>query len=85
MYNEEMEEEESYVPLNWDKLVRNNAIWEVIKEELEELEAESLMKIITVAKQQGFKDAQIFNPMLPEEEVEYEDLMEGSIEDSTED
>lgn len=85
MYNEEMEDEESYVTLNWDKLVRNSAIWEVIKEELDDIEAESLMKIITVAKEQGLKDAQIFNPIMPEEEVEYEDLKEGSIEDSTKD
>lgn len=85
MFIEEMEDEESFVPLNWDKLVRNPAVLEVIKEELDELEAESLMKIITVAKEQGLKDAQIFNPVLPEEEVDYKDLREGSIEDSTED
>lgn len=85
MYSEEMEYEEKYVPLNWDKLSKNPNIWSVIKEELDDLEAEALMKIITVAKSEGFKDAQIFNPMVPEEQIEYEDLLEGSIEDSTED
>lgn len=72
---DEMEMEESYVPLNWDKLSSNPAVWEVIKEEMNnKFEAECLMKIITAAKEAGMKDAQIFLPIVPMEEVNYSEL-----------
>lgn len=81
----DMEEEESYVPLNWDKLSSNPDVWEVIKEEMDnKFEAECLMKIITAAKEAGMKDAQIFLPIVPMEEVDYEDMMTTPFEDSTE-
>ncbi len=44
------EKEEEFVPLNWDALVKNPAVFEAIKEEMEDkFSAECLMKIITAA------------------------------------
>ena len=76
-------EDESYVPLNWDYLMSNPDVLEEIKSHLDMLEAECLMAIITKAKEQGMKDAQIFLAM-PEKE-EYADLESDDFEDSTED
>jgi hypothetical protein len=84
-YEKEEDNEEEYIPLNWDSLFKNKDVLEVIKEELDNLDAECLMKIITAAKQQGLKDLQIFKPLTPVVEVEYEDLTEGAFPDSTED
>jgi hypothetical protein len=82
---EEKDNGEDFVPLNWDSLMENPAVLETIKEELNNLSAECLMTIITSAKQQGLKDLQIFKPLTPVFEVDYEDLTEGAFPDSTED
>lgn len=75
-------EEENFVPLNWDNLIKNPEVWMEIKRHLPMMEAECLMAIITKAKEQNMKDSQIFLPV----EVEYEDLSESDpFEDSTED
>ena len=70
----EMMQEEEMVPLNWDALSSNEGVWDVIKEELDKLSSYCMMKIITAAKGEGLKDAQIFKPMTKEVEVEYEEL-----------
>lgn len=82
----EMMNEEEMVPLNWDSLITNEGVFEAIKEELDALSPYCMMKIITAAKGEGLKDAQIFKPMTKEVEVEYEEL-EGSdpFGDTTED
>lgn len=75
-------EEENFVPLNWDNLIKNPEVWMEIKRHLPMMEAECLMAIITKAKEQNMKDSQIFLPV----EAEYEDLSESDpFEDSTED
>jgi hypothetical protein len=86
MEYEMMGEKEEMVPLNWDFLISNEGVFEVIKEELDALSPYCMMKIITAAKGEGLKDAQIFKPMTKEVEVEYEEL-EGSdpFGDSTKD
>lgn len=66
--------EEEMVPLNWDSLMTNEAVWEAIKEELDRLSPYCMLKIITAAKGEGLKDAQIFKPMTKEIEVDYEEL-----------
>lgn len=71
-----MMEEEEMVPLNWDSLITNEGVFEAIKEELDALSPYCMMKIITAAKGEGLKDAQIFKPMTKEIEVEYEELEE---------
>ena len=72
----EMMNEEEMVPLNWDSLITNEGVFEAIKEELDALSPYCMMKIITAAKGEGLKDAQIFKPMTKEVEVEYEELEE---------
>ena len=72
----EMKEQEEMVPLNWDSLITNEGVFEAIKEELDALSPYCMMKIITAAKGEGLKDAQIFKPMTKEIEVEYEELEE---------
>jgi hypothetical protein len=72
----EMMNEEEMVPLNWDSLITNEGVFEAIKEELDALSPYCMMKIITAAKGEGLKDAQIFKPMTKEIEVEYEELEE---------
>ena len=64
---------EDYVPLNWDKLVKNPAVFETIKEEMEKkFSADCMMTIITAAKEAGLKDKEIFGPMEEEESEEEE-------------
>lgn len=86
------EKEEEFVPLNWDALVKNPAVFEAIKEEMEDkFSAECLMKIITAAKEAGLKDKDIFLPMQADEEEdkaeeeEYVSPFEDSIGNSLED
>ena len=79
------ENENEYVPLNFEKLSKNAAVWEVIKEEMQNLSGECLMKIITAAKEQGLKDSQIFMPMTEVVTVEYQDPFDDSTEDNSED
>jgi hypothetical protein len=69
-----MSESEEFVPLNWDSLITNEGVWEVIKEELDKLSPYCMMTIITAAKGEGLGDKQIFKPMTKEVEVEYEEL-----------
>lgn len=65
-----MENEKEYISLNWDNLIKDPDLWEVIKEELDYgLEGECLMKIVTAAKAKGYKDSQVFMPMQEEEIV----------------
>lgn len=82
MYDKENENE--YVPLNFEELSKNPAVWEVMKEEMNYLSGDCLMKIITAAKEQGLKDDKIFIPAMKVVEVEFEDLFKSSIVDSTE-
>ena len=82
MYDKEYEND--YVPLNFDELSKNPAVWEVIKEEMNYLSGDCLMKIITAAKEQGLKDDKIFMPAVKVVEVEFEDLFKSSIDDTTE-
>jgi hypothetical protein len=82
MYDKENENE--YVPLNFEELSKNPAVWEVMKEEMNYLSGDCLMKIITAAKEQGLKDDKIFVPAMKVVEVEFEDLFKSSIVDSTE-
>lgn len=69
-----MEGKEEFVPLNWDALITNEGVWEVIKEELDKLSPYCMMTIITAAKGEGLMDKDIFKPMTKEVEVEYEEL-----------
>lgn len=70
--------ENEFVPLNIEELSKNDAVWEVIKEEINYLSGECLMKIITAAKEQGLKDNQIFMPAVETTEVEFADPFETS-------
>jgi len=82
MYDKEYEND--YVPLNFEELSKNPAVWEVIKEEMNYLSGDCLMKIITAAKEEGLKDDKIFMPAVKVVEVEFEDLFKSSIDDTTE-
>ena len=65
---------EDYVPLNWDKLVKNPAVFETIKEEMEKkFSVDCMMTIITAAKEAGLKDKDIFAPMKAEDSEEDEE------------
>lgn len=77
MYDKENE----FVPLNVEELSKNPVVWEVIKEELQYLSGECLMKIITAAKEQGLKDKQIFMPTEEVVEVEFVDPFNDEMED----
>jgi hypothetical protein len=77
MYDKENE----FVPLNFERLSKNAAVWEVIKEEMNYLSGECLMKIITAAKEQGLKDKQIFMPTEEVVEVEFVDPFNDDMED----
>lgn len=77
MYDKENE----FVPLNVEELVKNPVVWNVIKEEIQNLSGECLMKIITAAKEQGLKDKQIFMPTEEVIEVEFVDPFEDSTEE----
>lgn len=77
MYDKENE----FVPLNFERLSKNAAVWEVIKEEMNYLKGECLMKIITAAKEQGLKDNQIFMPTEEVVEVEFVDPFKDDMED----
>jgi hypothetical protein len=77
---------EDYVPLNWDKLVKNPAVFETIKEEMEKkFSADCMMTIITAAKEAGLKDKDIFGPMEKEEKEEYVSVFSDSIGNTIED
>ena len=73
--------ENDYVPLNIEELSKNPEVWEVIKEEIQNLSGDCLMKIITAAKEQGLKDKQIFMPTEEVVEVEFVDPFDDSMED----
>ncbi len=75
------EKDNDYVPLNIEELSKNPAVWEVIKEEIQNLSGDCLMKIITAAKEQGLKDKQIFMPAEEVVEVEFVDPFDDSMED----
>lgn len=77
------EKENEYVPLNFEELSKNPAVWEVMKEEMNYLSGDCLMKIITAAKEQGMKDDKIFIPAVVEMEIEFADVFESSIDDTT--
>lgn len=77
MYDKENE----FVPLDFEKLSKNAAVWEVMKEEMQYLKGECLMKIITAAKEQGLKDNQIFMPATKVTKIEFEDPFSDSTED----
>jgi hypothetical protein len=77
MYDKENE----FVPLNFEQLSKNAAVWEVMKEEMNYLSGECLMKIITAAKEQGLKDKQIFMPTEEVVEVEFVDPFNDDMED----
>jgi hypothetical protein len=77
MYDKENE----FVPLNFQELSKNAAVWEVMKEEMNYLSGECLMKIITAAKEQGLKDKQIFMPTEEVVEVEFVDPFNDDMED----
>ena len=77
MYKKENE----FVPLNFQELSKNAAVWEVMKEEMNYLSGECLMKIITAAKEQGLKDKQIFIPTEEVVEVEFVDPFNDDMED----
>jgi hypothetical protein len=79
MYDKENE----YVPLNFQSLAENPAVWEVIKEELNYLSGDCLMKIITAAKEQGMQDQEIFFPAVAEIEIEFKDPFATSVEDDS--
>jgi hypothetical protein len=79
MYDKENE----FVPLNFEELSKNEAVWEVIKEEMNYLSGECLMKIITAAKEEGMKDNKIFMPLVETTEIEFADPFATSIDDTT--
>jgi hypothetical protein len=79
MYDKENE----FVPLNFEELSKNKAVWEVIKEEMNYLSGECLMKIITAAKEEGMKDNKIFMPLVEKVEIEFADPFASTIKDST--
>ena len=86
-----MNNTEDFVPLNWDKLVKDPAVFETIKEEMEKkFSAECLMTIITAAKEAGLKDKDIFMPVEADKEEdmaeeEYASPFEDSIGNTIED
>ena len=73
--------ENEFVPLNFEALMKNPEVSKVILEEMQYLEAECLMKIITAAKEQGLKDKQIFMSTEEVVEVEFVDPFDDSMED----
>jgi hypothetical protein len=73
--------EQEFVPLNFEALMKNPEVLKVILEEMQYLEAECLMKIITAAKEQGLKDKQIFMPTEEVMEVEFVDPFNDSTEE----
>ena len=75
------DKENEFVPLNFEQLSKNAAVWEVMKEEMNYLSGECLMKIITAAKEQGLKDKQIFMPTEEVVEVEFVDPFNDDMED----
>ena len=75
------DKENDFVPLNFERLSKNAAVWEVMKEEMNYLSGECLMKIITAAKEQGLKDKQIFMPTEEVVEVEFVDPFNDDMED----
>jgi hypothetical protein len=79
MYDKENE----FVPLNFEELSKNPVVWEVIKEEMNYLSGDCLMKIITAAKEEGLQDSNIFFPAVAETEIKFEDPFATSIDDST--
>jgi hypothetical protein len=79
------EKENEFVPLDFEKLSQNPEVWKVMKEEMNYLSGECLMKIITAAKEQGLKDNQIFLPAIKVTDVEFEDPFGDSTEDDSED
>jgi hypothetical protein len=79
MYDKENE----FVPLNFEELSKNKAVWEVIKEEMNYLSGDCLMKIITAAKEEGMKDNKIFLPLVETVEIEFADPFASTIKDST--
>ena len=54
-----------------------------MKEEMNYLSGDCLMKIITAAKEQGMKDDKIFMPKVVAMEIEFADVFESSIDDTT--
>lgn len=77
------EKENEFVPLNFEELSKNPAVWEVIKEEMNYLSGACLMKIITAAKEEGLKDNKIFFKAVEETEIEFEDPFASSVTDTT--
>lgn len=75
------DKENEFVPLNFQELSKNAVVWEVMKEEMNYLSGECLMKIITAAKEQGLKDKQIFMPTEEVVEVEFVDPFNDDMED----
>jgi hypothetical protein len=73
--------EQEFVPLNFEALMKNPEVLKVILEEMQNLDAECLMKIITSAKEQGLKDKQIFMPTVEVVEVEFVDPFNDSTEE----
>ena len=73
--------EQEFVPLNFEALMKNPEVRKVILEEMQNLDAECLMKIITAAKEQGLKDKQIFMPTEEVMEVEFVDPFNDSTEE----
>jgi hypothetical protein len=73
--------EQEFVPLNFEALMKNPEVLKVILEEMQNLDAECLMKIITAAKEQGLKDKQIFMPTVEVVEVEFVDPFNDSTEE----
>lgn len=79
MYDKEHENE--FVPLNVEKLSKNPVVWEVIKEELQNLSGECLMKIVSAAKKEGLKDKDIFMSTEEVVKVEFVDPFDDSTEE----
>lgn len=75
------DKENDFVPLNFESLIKNPEVFKVILEEMQNLSAECLMKIITAAKEQGLKDKQIFMPTEEVVEVEFVDPFEDTTEE----
>lgn len=72
-------EDEMMAPLNWDSLVKNPNVFDVIKEEMnKKFSAECMMRVITAAKQEGLKDDKIFLPM---PKIEVVSLFESSMDE----
>jgi hypothetical protein len=81
MYDKENE----FVPLDFENLSKNPEVWKVMKEEMNNLSGECLMKIITAAKEQGLKDKEIFLPATEVVEVEFMDPFGDSMDEDSED